>query len=228
MEFVLFFGIAALVLIVAVYGYLQAQKRKGELIAWAESRGLSYSPVNDYSFDERFANHSCLCQGSARYAYNIMEGRIDTRVVCAFDYHYETHSTDSKGNQETSHHHFSAVVVESEVPLKPLFIRREGFFDKIGAFLGFDDIDFESAEFSREFCVKAPDKRWAFDVLHQRAMEFLLASPRFTLDFQPDGVLVTGSGCFQPTQFDDAVRVVNGLLDMLPHSVVQELKEAEG
>jgi hypothetical protein len=110
------------------------------------------------------------------------------------------------------------------VPLKPLFIRKEGFFDKVGEFLGFYDIDFESAEFSREFCVKSPDKRWAFDVLHQRAMEFLLASPRFALDFQRDGVLATGSGCFNPQQFDDAVRVVTGLLDMLPHSVVQELQ----
>ena len=52
----------------------------------------------------------------------------------------------------------------------------------MGEFFGFDDIDFESDEFSREFCVKAADRRWAFDVIHQATMEFLLAAPRFTIE----------------------------------------------
>ena len=40
------------------------------------------------------------------------------------------------------------------------------------------EIEFESTEFSKEFHVKSPDRRWAFDVLSQATMEFLLALPQ--------------------------------------------------
>ena len=46
---------------------------------------------------------------------------------------------------------FSTIVVESDVVLEPLFIRPERLFDKVKEFVGIDDIDFESAEFSRKF-----------------------------------------------------------------------------
>jgi hypothetical protein len=228
LQFVIFFAVAALIVVLIVHGIRQAKRRREELAAWAAGRGLSFSDVQDSSFDDQYREYSCLRTGDRRYAYNLMEGLIGSRRVTAFDYHYETSSTDSEGKRSTTDHHFSAVLVEPGIPLKPLYIRREGFFDKIGAFFGFDDINFESAEFSREFCVKSPDKRWAYDVLHQRAIEFLLAAPRFTLDFQPRGVLVTGSGCFSTQQFDEALGVVCGLLDMLPRTVVGELKEARG
>jgi len=118
-----------------------------------------------------------------------MEGTWSDRHLLAFDYHYETHSTDSKGHRRTNHHHFSAVILASALPLKPLFIRAEGFFDKLTEFVGFDDIDFESAEFSRKFYVKAKDRRWAYDVIHARTMEFLLSMPRFTIQFDRNNVI---------------------------------------
>ena len=57
-------------------------------------------------------------------------------------------------------------------PRHPL---EEFFGPPFGEFFGHDDIDFESAEFSRNFYVKSSDRKWAFDILHARAMEFLLA-----------------------------------------------------
>jgi len=112
--------------------------------------------------EERFPNFTCLQEGSNRYACNIMQGTDAGHGVCAFDYHYETYSTDSKGNRTTYHYNFSVVIISTGLPLKPLSIRRETFFDKVGAFLGCEDINFESAEFSRAFFVKSPDRRWAF------------------------------------------------------------------
>ena len=56
-----------------------------------------------------------------------------------------------------------------------LLIRPEGFFDKVAGAFGFDDIDFESEEFSRAFFVKSSDKRFAYDVLHPRMLELLMA-----------------------------------------------------
>lgn len=214
------------VIVLAVIGHLQAQKRREALAQWARSLGLSFDPRKDRGMDNRFAAFSCLRQGENRYAYNIMQGTVRQHPVCAFDYHYETHSTDSKGHRTTHHHHFSAAMVDSGLPLKPLFIRPENFLDKITEFFGWDDIDFESAEFSRKFYVKSPDKRWAFDVIHQATMEFLLDRPVFTLDFQGRHVMAYRDKQFDPRDFVAALEVIEGVLNRLPKSVIRELHGA--
>ncbi len=214
-----FVAFVVVMLVIAAY---QRKKRREAMSAWAREHGLSYSPARDPSFDTRYAHFDCLRRGSNRYAFNIIEGLWDGRPLVAFDYHYETHSRDSKGRRRTQHHHFSAVVLEARVPLQPLVIRAENIFDKVSSFFGYDDIDFESAEFSRRFCVKADDRRWAYDVLHARAIEFLLASPRFSIEFDPQRVIAWRSGRFNVADLYAAAGVVDGLLDRLPDYVKQQ------
>jgi hypothetical protein len=222
--FLLFVLFVIVIIALAIFAAIQAAKRRKELEAWARSKGLSFSADSDYSMDQRFGHFSALQTGSNRYAYNVSEGPWNELAVCAFDYHYETYSRDSKGRSQTHHHHFSCLVVDTNLPLKPLFIRTEHFFDKVGEFFGLDDIDFESAEFSREFCVKSPDKKWAYDVLHQETMEFLLNAPRFTLDFQGPCILATRDSTFAVADFEAAFGVVEGIVKRLPRSLLQELE----
>lgn len=217
--------VVALFIVLAIFSSMQAAKRRKELMAWAGSKGLSFTETRDHSFDERFSEFDCLKQGSDRYAFNRITGTLSGRRVLAFDYHYETTSHDSKGHTQTHNHYFSAVIVQCALPLKPLFIRPEGFFDKIGQFLGFDDIDFESAEFSKEFYVKAQDRRWAYDVIHARTMEFLLGMPRFTIQFQDSNVIVHDGSTFDVGEFETALQVVEGILDGFPDYLVKQLTE---
>ena len=214
--------------IVIAYGYYAAEKRRKELQAWAQAHQLSLDPSKAYDLDTRFSQFHCLLQGANRYAHNLMQGSWKGRDFLGFDYHYETYSTDSKGHCQTHHHHFSAAILSSDLPLKPLQIRPEGFFDKITEFFGFDDIDFESAEFSRAFHVSAQDRRWAYDVLHARAMQFLLDQPRFSLQMGEHTVIVHRSRTFAPDEFATAAEVICGLLDGLPEYVVQQQKALKG
>jgi len=216
-----FFLFVPLVVGVLVYGLYRAAQRRKALRAWAVRNGLSFDPSHDGSMDERFPDFGCLHQGGDRYGYNCMIGPQRGRTVLAFDYHYETGS----GKDRTSHH-FSAVILASGVPLKPLHIRSEGFFDRVGEFFGFDDIDFESAEFSREFRVTSPDRRWAYDVIHARMMAYLLAAPRMSIQFDSGHVIVwQGGRTFSPAQFTDALELAGGILDRLPNYLVQQQKE---
>jgi len=225
-------GTVLLLLLVAVasvggLGYLSHRKQKQRRLAieaWAARTGLSFRADRDRGVERRFPPFSCLRTGDDRYAYNLAEGNKDGRGVCAFDYHYETHTTNSKGQRQTHTHRFSAVVVTTDLPLRDLSVRPEGFFDRITEALGFDDIDFESSEFSRAFFVKASDRRWAFEVLHQATMEFLLAAPRFTIEMAGPWVLVRRGSCFRPEEFDPAIGVAVGILDRLPRYLVKELK----
>jgi hypothetical protein len=223
-EFVIVILVILIVVGIVIYNHHLAEQRRRALAKWAAARQLRFSPDSDYSLDSRFADFSCLLQGSDRYAYNVCDGARNGRRVCAFDYHYETYSTDSKGRRRTHHHYFSAVVLETGLPLKPLFVRTESFFDKVTEFFGYDDIDFESAEFSREFYVKSPDKRWAFDVIHPATMEFLLASPRFSIEMAGGRVIAYRERTFEVADFDAALGVLEGILDRLPEYLLREWK----
>lgn len=228
MEGIFIFAIVAVAFIVfAILGAMQAGKRRQALTQWATQHGLSFDPSEDSSITERFPDVGGFSQGSRRYAFNRIQGQWQRRPMLAFDYHYETHSTDSKGRRQTHHHYFSAVIIECEYPLKPLFLRPEGLFDKITEFFGFDDIDFESAKFSREFYVKSPDRRWAFDVLHQRTMQFLLDQPRFTLQFTGRHIVALHASTMNPDQFAAAAGVVTGVLDAFPDYLREQLLRPE-
>jgi len=212
-------------IILAIFGARQAAKRRQALLAWAGSKGLSFTESKNGHVEDQFPEFGCLKQGSDRYAYNMMEGDWSGKRILAFDYHYETHSRDSKGRTQTHHHHFSAAILRSVIPLKPLFIRPEGFFDKITEFFGMDDIDFESAEFSRKFYVKAEDRRWAYDVIHTRTMEFLLEMPRFTIQFDRSHAIAYDDSTFDVQKFETAVQLIEGIFDRFPDYLVKQLKE---
>jgi len=213
-----------LIIVVAVLGILVAwyvrSLRRKKLRAWAGAHGFRFDPGADRSFDDRYPEYGCLRIGHGRYAYNVATGERDGRSVVAFDYRYVT------GSGKNRHvHHFSGVVLGSEIRLDPLRIRPEHLFDKVGEFFGLDDIDFESAAFSRAFHVKSPDKRWAYDVLHQRTIEFLLAAPRFSIQFGERRVLVWRSRRFSPETFEEAIGVAAGILDRIPDYVVKQRGE---
>lgn len=211
---------------IAIYQYHRAQQRKQELFELAVSRGWTFEPAKLRDMQHRFDAFSCLQRGSNRYAYNVLEGSHEGRSICGFDYHYETYSTNSKGRRRTEHHYFSAIVLETDLPLKPLVIRPEGLLDKISEFFGRDDIDFESNQFSRQFHVTSPDRRWAFDVIHQETMEFLLAAPRFRVELAGPRVMAWRSKRFDPQEFDHALEVTAGIIDRLPNYLLREWKGA--
>ena len=206
-------GMIALV----IFGFMSAAKRRKALMAVAARRRMHFSADHDRGTDERFPNFECLDRGHNRYAYNILTGHVAGQWATGFDYHYETGS----GDDETSHH-LSAVILQSPIPLRPLLVRPEGFFDSVKAFFGFDDIDFESAQFSRRFYVQSPDRRWAYDVIHQGMMEYLMAAPQFSLQFDSSYIIAWREKRFEPADFDAAFETVCGIFDRLPEYLIRQ------
>lgn len=220
----------AIVIAAAIYSAKKARERREAMARWAAGHGWSFSPEKDRSMMDRYPELGQLRVGDQdRYAYNIVSGPVGDsgRDVLAFDYHYQTVSRDSKGRRRTSSHHFSAVIVRAEVPLRPLLIRSENLFDKLAGFLGFDDIDFESAEFSRRFHVSGPDRRWAFDVLHARTIEFLLEAPRQTLQMDHRHLMTWTGGRWEIDGFERSLALIGGVLDRLPEYVLRQQREVD-
>jgi len=186
-------------------------ERERRLRYWARRRRLGLRHTQRHSLREGYPLFDCLQRGVDQYASNLMIGKLHGLNIIAFDYHYKRDS-----GQHTTNHVFSALIAQSPLQLQPLSIRPETALDKVSEFLGIDDIDFESAEFSRRFFVKAEDKRWAYDVLHQRTMDHLLNSPKFSLQFDWGHVIAWRPRLLDAEDFEDAAQVIKGIFDRLP------------
>jgi hypothetical protein len=56
-------------------------------------------------------------------------------------------------------------------------------------------------------------------------MEFLLQSPRFTIQFDRFRVFAARTSTFKITDFQNALGVIKGILDRFPPYLVKQLKE---
>ena len=209
--------IISFIVAAAAYSMYATAQRQKLLSQWAHSRSLRFNPAKTSKMDSRYVEFKCLHRGHSRHAYNIITGQLGGLEIIAFDYQY---TTGSGKNRQTNN--FSAMIVTAPIPLKPLFIRREGFFDKFTEFFGIDDIDFESAEFSRKFFVKSPDKKWAYDVIHQRMMEYLLTTPEFVIQFADNSIIAWNERTFTPDDFQPAFDMIEGMLDRLPEYLAKQ------
>ena len=175
-------------LFAVIYGLIQARQRREALFQLAQRLNLGFEPGQDHGIASRFSFLKQLAQGDNRYATNILSGNYQQNEILAFDYHYETTSTDDKGNRTTTDHWFSFFILTLPASFPDLTIRREGFFTKVAAVFGYGDINFESAEFSKTFCVRSPDKKFAYDVCNAQMMEYLLANRDLSLEIENDAL----------------------------------------
>jgi hypothetical protein len=213
--------VVVLIVLVAVglyFGYLQAKKRREALAALAARLGFSLTREDPYDLASRLgAFFPTLAQGSNRYAYNVMAGGRKGHAVHLFDYHHETHSTDSKGRTQTHHHHRSFLSVYHDVDLGAMEVRPEHFFDRLKGFFGFDDIDFESAEFSKKYHVKGRDRELAYQVFHPRMIEYFLALDGFKVTTAgPFALFRYGTGRMSAEQMEGTLRDAFAFLDLIP------------
>jgi hypothetical protein len=191
-----------LIIAFAIIGARAAKKRREELAALALRLGLSYRADKDYDMTDRFEFLEALDKGNNRYAYNILSGVYQGHEVLVFDYHYETHSTDSKGRRQTHHHHFSFFILMLPQSFPELSIAREGFLSKVAQAFGYDDIDLESAEFSRAFCVRSKDKKFAYDVCNGQMMEYLLANRDLSIELENRALALAFGKCLAAPEIE--------------------------
>lgn len=206
-----------LVIVLAVFGALAAKKRREAFAALATRLGLAFSAERDRDIAERFRFLDRLAQGSNRYGYNILSGNYGGRSVLAFDYHYETQSHDSKGNRQTHHHHFSCFVLQLERGFPELTIAREGIFSKVAQAFGYEDIDFESHEFSRRFCVRSKNKKFAYDVCHARMIEYLLANADLGIEIESSALALAFAGVLKPEEIEPNLQRLIQVRALMPN-----------
>ena len=192
----------AIFITVSVLSAMAAKKRREAMAALAARLGLHFNPERDYEMDARYGFLDKLDRGSDRYAFNILSGHYNGEAVFVFDYHYATYSRDSKGRRRKHNHYFSFFILALPGSFPELKIGSEGFLSKIAQAVGFDDIDFESHEFSRNFCVRSTNKKFAYDVCNGRMIEYLLANRDLTIEIEHDALAIAFDRRLNPEQIE--------------------------
>jgi len=221
---VLIFVAVVAIIGIAIIAHLQAAKRREAWRQLAQRLGCEFSPSDPFNIPKTFSQ-SFFQQGHGRKASNVLYGAIQGRALKCFDYRYKTGS----GDNETTHS-LTCLLLTPPIPFQPLSIRPESFLDRVGEFFGLDDIDFESDEFSRRFFVKCPDKKFAYDILHPRAMEFLMEWGKVSLEARSDSILFCSPQTNRVLNVPEEVQqlIQHGLrfLELIPNYLLEQAKGA--
>ncbi len=232
MQALLIFAFIALVAAVIYYSWLAAKKRREGMQALARELGWRFYAAHDSSHDDEYSHFEIFRKGHSRSAYNTLVGslEIDGRSfpAKAGDFRYRVTSSSGKSTTTTTYR-FSYLILHLPFRNTPeLLIRREGLFDKLAGAFGFDDIDFESEEFSRRFHVKSSDKRFAYDVIHPRMMEFLLDTRAPMIDVEQGRCCLSDGGRrWKPEGFHDRIRFLREFFDLWPDHLTAGLESGQ-
>jgi len=223
MPVLLIIGVIALVAVGAYLGWLWEKKRREALRKMAGALGLSFCGGDVHNLPWKLGHIHTFNRGHSQEAKNVVHGTYRGREIFAFDFKYTTThtSTDSKGRTTTRNvnHRFSACVHPVECRFPGLAIRPEGIFDKVADFFGFDDIDFESDEFSRKFRVTSEDRKFAYDICHARMMEWLLTSRRWKIEMVGGYFVVHNDRRWKPEEFHSAMSFTWKFFELIPDFV---------
>lgn len=219
----LLFPLAFLVLAgVAVWWTLeQARKRREAFAAYAASRGWTYVR-EDPALVHRFTG-APFGRGFGRRAQNVLLGQHDGRATIAFDYQY-SQRTGSGKNRRTSTYDFSVVATHLGVALPELSVTPENVVSRFFGRVFDSDMQLDSEQFNRAFTVGAPDRKFAYDVLHPQMIEMLLTRPDLAWRTEGDSLVMISSGKHSPALVEDRLAAMDGIADRIPEFVWRQLR----
>lgn len=140
----------------------------------------------EYRGDDQWALHQLLedfelfSRGRRRQISNMLYRRdpLLRTEVYIFDYYYR------RGKGRSGDHRQTVFFVHSKFLALPQFeMKPENLLHKIGALLGFEDIDFEEfPEFSRRYRLKGPDESYIRASLNEKVLSFFSEEKNWYLE----------------------------------------------
>lgn len=151
-----FFLLIAMLMVAtfAIFRYLDYQRTEA-VKAVADQLGFTYQQTSSQFVDSRISQSTLCSKGRDRRLKNVIKGRSDNIQISVGDYAYTTGSGKNKAT-----HRQTIVILECTRSYLPRFsLVPENILHKIGNFLGYPDINFNShPEFSRRYRLTGPDE----------------------------------------------------------------------
>ena len=184
------------------YSSHQAKKRTEAFQAQAGAMRLEFTETADELID-RLGDFGLFKRGRRKKTRNVLTGDAGDVKILIFDYCFTTGSGKQKKN-----HQQTVILLESENVKTPVFsMRQQGFFDKFGKALGFQDIDFTShPKFSKMFVLQGPDEEAVREFFKPSLLEFFETQENVSVEGGWGRVMIySGRKLLKPEEAKDAL-----------------------
>lgn len=157
---------------------LESRSRQLDRIAY--ELGLEFTFEDDWGLINLLRDFRLFRRGRSKRITNILchkDAMLET-TLRIFDYKYKTHGQHGKLVRQTVFFADSRKLGLPEFWMKP-----ELFIHKIGALLGFEDINFEShPEFSRQYYLKSSDEYYLRSKMSDEVLRFFTIEKDWRLE----------------------------------------------
>ncbi|MDD4858107.1 MAG: hypothetical protein PHD74_08385 [Candidatus Krumholzibacteria bacterium] len=170
---------AALSAGIAYYARRKRSKRRAALEALAVEMRWSFSPDGDDTLASMMAGFRLFAHGHTKRFTNLMRGRGEASNMALFDYAY----TIGGGKEK---HTFRQTVLSLNVggrPLPRFCLRPEHVWDKVEAFFGHKDINFDMhPEFSKKYSLRGDDEYQIQKLFTGGLIQFVEGAPGISME----------------------------------------------
>jgi hypothetical protein len=144
-------GVGLTIAAIIYAAHVAEKKRIEQLQQVAQELGFEFQTVGDASLLTSLNRFHLFSQGHTKKQSNVMRGKTNELEVTIFDYRYTTGS----GKHSHTWNHTVICFRFDGPPLPEFSLRPENFAHKIGAWFGYQDIDFEDdPSFSRKYLLR--------------------------------------------------------------------------
>lgn len=197
---------------IAVWFAWQAEKkRRAAFRAWASEHGFSYRHEHDASVRKTYGFLDRLQIGHSRRGYHLLRGEWNGRRAAAFQFRY----TVGSGKHQTTHY-VGVALLHLDRVFPEFLLGPENVLHRFAGAFGFDDIDFESVEFSNAFNVRCDDKKFAYDFCHTGMMEYLLRRRETCLEQEFGVMALLRDGTLSAEHLDRMFTTLDEVRGLMP------------
>jgi len=214
-------GIAALIF--SIVTHIRAAKARKQIRKWALQKGFHYARKDTgktlYGRLVHFVG--VLRRGTSRAIYDIIEipTPVGTTQTLLFNFLYYTQS----GRQRVPNW-LACGLITLNAHFPETVIRREFGIERILDLIGFPDINFEWAEFSRAFRVKSAKRKFAFLLINHKMMEFLMEKKDLRIGVYLSGpyIFFWSDGFHKVEKLQTYIEFMRDFWDRVPELARQE------
>jgi hypothetical protein len=162
-------GALVFVLIIRFIMQKIARKRMLAMRTVAKQLGWTFFAEAPLTYIHDVENFPLFNEGHGKKLLNLMTGEANGIKTSVFDYEYKT----GGGKNVTVHRHSVVYLEPANLSLPYFSLGPEGLLTKIGAALGYEDIDFgQRPEFSRKFVLRGEDEPAIRRLFNDRVLSF--------------------------------------------------------
>ena len=216
---------ALIVLALAARRSLVRERRGDEMRHVASQLGFMYSREDTSAVDA--VGFELFAHGEERGIEYVLSGVWDDTPVQVFDFWYSTERRPVELRLTDGRVTSTCAVTNVPAALFPLTIARHDVASRVGGAASIQDLSFELGEFNDAFDVRCRERRFAYELIDQRMMRWLLTTdPSFRFEVRGRWLLVYAPK-MRPTDLLGLLDTLKGFLDHVPR-LVGDLYGPEG